>query len=233
MTPWAFCTDEDLATAAPTDFPILTPYDQAIARGKDGAIDPASPWTMSSSGTDFTLAGVAPGHVVQITGPRPPFHPPVETFGVTLSVGGSLTLKRRGQAAGSGLPPVLAVGVSGVCFSVLTLGPQIARASEDLERRFGVSDFITGRRVSDMWNPSELRDATVYSVLTLLYLDASRGSSDQRVGTPDVWGTKSRRYGEMLADLLSRVEIHWRSGSAGGGSSPLPSTSRLAMRIGR
>ena len=148
------------------------------------------------------------------------------------AAGNSVTLKRRAALPGVGLPPPAA---GSILFSCLTMAPQIAKASADLERRFGVSDFIVGRRVSDLWNPEELRDATVYTVLIAAYLDASRGTTpdDKSRGEPDVWGSKSRSYGLLLSELLARVELHWRPTVQGAGECLPPTSSRLVMRLVR
>lgn len=224
-----FCSDEDIANVATSDFSVLTPADQSIVRGKDGAIDPADPWRLSSASTDFLASGIRTGHVVQIAGPKPPFSPRGECFGVVESDAGSVLLRRRGMLAGIGATPTQGAAVGAVQFNVLTFGPQVLRASIDLERRFGASDFIYGRRTSDMFDITELMDATVYSVLSAVYLDASRGAG---TGQPDVWQEKSRRYAVLLSDLLSRVEIHWGRGGSGS-ADPLSPPSRLCVRLSR
>jgi hypothetical protein len=226
--PMYFCSDEDIANVATSDFAVLTPADQCIARGRDGAFSAPDPWRLTSATTDFIASGIRPGHVVQVSGPKPPFSPRGECFGVNFADSTSVVLKRRGMGAGEGAPPA-AAAVANVQWSVLTFGPQIFRATIDLERRFGVSDFILGRRASDMFDVTELADATVYSVLSAVYLDASRGTG---VGQPDVWQEKSRRYAVLLADLLSRVEIHWGRGGAGA-SDPLSPPNRLCGRLSR
>ena len=228
--PYAFCSDEDVANVAASDFVALAPNDQTLVRGADGSILATDPWRLSSPTANFLGSSVGPGNVVQIVGPRPPFFPPVECFGVWTSAADSVILHRRGLAYGVGSPPSPAADVLGVVYRVVTLSPQILRASADLERRFGVSDFITGRRVSDLFDPTELRDAAVFATLSALYLDASRGTGDRLTGTPDVWGTKSRRYADLLSELLDRVEIHWSGGSAGVSE---PSPSRLFARLSR
>ena len=41
-----YCTDEHIAVYDPDDFSVLCPHQQCLARGADGAITAASPWTL-------------------------------------------------------------------------------------------------------------------------------------------------------------------------------------------
>src|SRR5439155_4480405 len=115
------------------------------------------------------------------------------------------TLRRKGQLDVVGQPPSPGGGVSHVEFAVTTLGPQIARASYDLNRRYGIDDLIAGRRPSDLFDSHEVREATVLTVLYRQYLEMSRGSE----GRVDTFVTKAQLYKQELDDLLARVVVHW------------------------
>jgi hypothetical protein len=229
----SFCSDEDLAVTASADFPLLCPRDQALARGKDGVLSAGNAWLLTSASTNFGLAGVTTGCVVQLVGPVSSFRPPGECFGVVSASVDGVLLRRKGAAAYAGLPPG-APGLSNVEFSISTLQPQIRAASLDLDRRYGVNDLVMGRRVVDLFDPTELRDAAVYATLVQVYLDASRGSSEPTAaatGRADVWGSKSKQYKLQLDELLARVSLHWTP-QVGGALLSVPTT-KFGCRMSR
>lgn len=222
-----FATDEDIALRASADFLLLCPRDQKLAWGSDGAFLPFNPWTLTSTSVNFLANGIAPGQIVQLSKPVASFKPPGEMLVVDSVTLNAITLRRKGQAAGVGQPPAPQTGLTGVEFLVATLGPQIAQASYDIDRRYGINDLIVGRRTSDLYDPREVREATVLTVLYKQYLDMSRGFE----GQPDTFTTKAQLIREELRELLDRVVVHWRpiSNTAGPES---PST-RFSTRITR
>jgi hypothetical protein len=140
---------------------------------------------------------------------------------------GGFGLRRKGQQPGVGQPPGGSTMLNNIEFAVNTLGPQIALASYDLNRRYGIDDFITGRRSSDLYDPREVQDATVLTVLHRQYLDMSKSSEGQL----DMFATKARILKEELDELLARVVVHWRPSNPVGESTP--PTTRLSTRISR
>lgn len=221
-----YATDEDIALRAPSDFAILCPRDQCLAQGNDGAFG-ADPWSLTSSSVNFQAAGVAPGQVVRLTQPISVFRPPGDTLTVDSVAAGTVRVRRKGLHSGAGQPPGPAGGVSGVEFSVTTLGPQIARASYDLNRRFGIDDFIAGRRPADLFDPREVCEATVLTVLYRQYLELSRGTPERA----DAFAAKAQAYRGELDDLLARLVVHWAP--APGVANPVQSTTRLSARLSR
>jgi len=215
-----YATDEDVALRAPADFPILCPRDQKLASGTDGSFSPSDPWTLLSPSVDFSACGLAPGQVISLTRPTANFKPPGEALVVASVAGGAVSLRRKGQPARTGQPPGTAAGLSGIEFAVTTLAPQIERAAYDLDRRYGIDDLVTGRRVSDMYDPREVREATVLTVLSRQYLAMSRE-------TGDPFAAKAGLAKGELEDLLDRVVVHWRNEAAS------PGTSRFSTRISR
>ena len=153
---------------------------------------------------DFLGQGLAPGQVVQLTKPVTYFKPPGECFVIASVAAYAATLRRKGQPPGVGQPPVSFSGLAGVEFLVTTLGPQIAQASHDLNRRYGIDDLIAGRRSCDLYDPNEVRDATVLTVLYHQYSDMSRCVENK----PDVFATKAQTVREELGELLDRVVVH-------------------------
>ena len=135
--------------------------------------------------------------------------------------------RRKGQAAGIGQPASPPVGVSGVEFTALTLGPQIVRASYDLNRRYGIDDLIAGRRSCDLFDPQEVREATVLTVLYRQYLEMSRGPQEKA----DTFAAKSSLYRQELDDLLARTVVHWAPRP--GVVVPSRETTRFSTRITR
>ncbi len=121
-----------------------------------------------------------------------------------------MTLRRKGQPAGVGMPPGTANGLGGVKFTVTTLGPQVALASADINRRFGISaGLYPGRGPSELADPGEPRDAVVLTVLYRQYLDASR----EVTGPVDSFAAKAQAAKADLDDLLARLALHWNRAS--------------------
>lgn len=222
-----YATDEDIALRIAADFPILCPRDQKLAAGSDGVFSASDPWTLLSPSVDFSACGLKPGHVVQLTKPIANFKPPGEALVVVSVAPGAVTLRRKGQSARAGQPPGPVTGLTGVEFAITTLGPQIERASYDLNRRYGIDDLVAGRRASDLYDPREVCEAAVLTVLARQYLAMSRETGDQR----DPFAAKAGLAREELDDLLDRVVVHWGSPTVPGSSSP--STSRFGTRITR
>ena len=216
-----------MALRASADFSLLCPRDQKLAGGTDGIFSPSDPWTLTSPTVDFLAQGLAPGQVVQLTKPVTSFKPPGECFVVVSVSQNAVKLRRKGQPPGMGQPPSPAGGLGGVEFLVTTLGPQIARASYDLNRRYGIDDLIAGRRSCDLYDPQEGRDVTVLTVLLHQYSDMSRRAEDK----PDTFAAKAQVVRAELDELLGRVVVHWKAATtppSGGGG-----TSRLSTRITR
>lgn len=222
-TPIAYATDEDIALRASADYAILCPRDQCLAGARDGCFGD-DPWTLTSQSVDFLTEGLAPGQVVRLTQPVGIFKASGEAFVVSSVARNAVKLRRKGQPDGVGKPPGPEGGVQNVEYSVTTLAPQIALAGYDLNRRFGIDDRIDGRRPSDLFDPREVREATVLTVLYRQYLDMSRGAPERADG----FGSKAQQYRQELDDLLARTAVHWRA-SAG---SP-QAASRLNMRVSR
>jgi hypothetical protein len=202
-----WCSDEDLALRAAGDFAILCPKDQALARGADGAFPAGDLWTLTSPTSDFLNQGVAAGNVVQLA--KQGIFLGTELFGIAAVTATGITLKRKGLAPGVGLPPAPAGGVNGVSFAVLTLQPQIARATYDLNQRYGINDLIQGRRSSDLYDPQEVLDATVLLVLWRAYEEMARNAGEKN----DHFSAQAQRYRQDYLDLLGRVEVHWQPAS--------------------
>lgn len=209
----SFATDEDIALRASTDFAALCPRDQVLAIGTDGIFVAPDVWTLISPSVDFAAFGLTPGLLARLTRPTTAFGPNGELFAIQAVAPGSITLRRKGQAAGVGQPPSPPGGLTNVEFAVRTLGPQIALASYDLERRFGIDDAIAGRRSVDLHDPQQLREAVVLTVLYKQYLDQSRQFAgriaDQSETPGDVYAAKARIAKAELDEVLDRLALRW------------------------
>jgi hypothetical protein len=222
-----YATDEDIALRASADFQLLCPKDQKIAYGTDGAFLPSNSWTLSSVSVDFQAVGAAPGQVVHLELPGSGLRPVGECFVVVASVPGAITLRRKGQLLGVGMPPSPAAGMTGVEFAILSYSPQIALATDDLNRRFGIAaGSNVGRCASQLADPGELRDAVVLTVLYRRYLDASRDVG----GTIDTFAAKAHALRAELDDLLARLTLHWSRSFADDAPGP---TTRFSTRMSR
>lgn len=225
--PNPYATDEDIALRASADFTLLCPRDQKVASGSDGVFSPGSPWALTSATADFQALGATAGQVVQVqvSGTAPA--PSPDCLVVAGVAPGSVTLRRKGQPAGVGMPPGPAAGAGGVKFKIVTLAPQIALVSADIDRRFGIANGASpGRSASALADPGELRDAVVLTVLYRQYLDASR----EVAGAVDSFAAKARAVKADLDDLLARLALHWNRAP---GDDLAPPTTRFGTRMSR
>jgi hypothetical protein len=221
-----YAKDEDVALRAAGDFALLCPRDQKLAAGTDGAFAGSDRWTLTSATVDFGACGLVAGQIVQLLGPTSAFKPPGESLAVVGSAPGMVTLRRKGEAAGVGQPPCPGGGLLGVEFLVATLGPQLEAASYDLNRRYGIDDLVSGRRSSDLYDPREVRDATVLTVLYRQYWAMSREAGNPQ----DTLAAKAQQFKAELEELLGRVIVHWLPAIGPGGGA---ASSRFGTRLAR
>ncbi len=226
LPPDMYATDEDVALRASTDFVLLCPADQKLAYGTDGVFYPSDLWTLTSASVNFLANSLSPNQIARLSKPATAFQSPGELLAVATVAAGGITLRRKGQTAGTGQPPSPSTGLAGVEFTVATLAPQIARASYDLNRRYGIDDLVAGRTSNDLYDPQEVRDVTVLTVLHMQYLAAGRGETIN-----DSFAAKARVIKDELDDLLARVVIHWKPASDP--SMISPSTTKFSTRITR
>jgi hypothetical protein len=229
-----YATDEDVALRASADFSALCPRDQVLATGSDGIFTVSDPWTLTSTSVDFAAFGLQPGQVARLTKPASAFGANGEMFAIQAVATGAITLRRKGQPVGVGQPPALQAGLSNVEFAVRSLGPQIALASYDLDRRFGIDDAIAGRRSVDLYDPQQLREAVVLTVLYKQYLDQSRqfaGKIADQSETPgDVYAAKARIAKAELDEVLDRIALKWNEANV---DARAIATTRFSTRISR
>ena len=229
-----YATDEDIALRASADFLALCPRDQLLACGSDGVFSASDLWTLTSTSVDFAAFGLAPGQLVRLSKPSTSFGPNGELFAIQAVGTGAITLRRKGQPTGIGQPPGPQNGLSNVEFAVRSLGPQISLASYDLDRRFGIDDEIAGRRSVDLYDPQQLREAVVLTVLYKQYLDQSRqfaGKIADQSETPgDVYSAKARIAKAELDELLDRLALKWNEADV---AARAIATTRFSTRISR
>ena len=229
-----YATDEDVALRASTDFSALCPRDQLLASGSDGGFATSDLWTLRSASVDFAAFGLVPGQLARLTKPTTAFGPNGELFAIQAVSTGAITLRRKGQAASVGQPAASQAGLTNVEFAVRTLGPQLLLASYDIDRRFGIDDAIAGRRSLDLYDPHQLREAVVLTVLYKQYLDQSRqfaGRIADQSDTPgDVYAAKARLAKAELDELLDRLALKWNEADV---ASRAIATTRFSTRVSR
>lgn len=224
QTSMGYATDEDVALRAPSDFAVLCPKDQLIASSIDAYFSGADRWTLHCASIDFIAQGVQCGQVVQLVAPQAAFGITGDLLVVNERAAHSIQLRRWGLAPTQGQPPV-AAGLTGVEFHIRTLLPQIALASYELNRLYGIDDLVVGRRTADLYDSREVRDIVVLNVLIRLYTALSRAGD----GVSDVFAFKSTALKSELQELMARAVVHWRSTV----SSSIAPTTRFDTRIER
>lgn len=222
-----YATDEDIAIRASADFALLCPRDQKLASGNDGMFTIQDRWTLVSPTVDFQAFGLKFGHVVLLPQHSGGFKLPEEIFAVERSASNAVTLRRKGQEPGFGQPAGPPNGLAQVEFGSATLGPQIASAGDELDRRYGVNDLVTGRRHCDQFDPREVREAAVLIVLHRQYLELSRGDE----GKGDTYAAKAQLYKRELDDLLARTVVRWMTAPSRAGVGSL--TRSFGTRLSR
>lgn len=211
-----YATDEDVANRALADFADLAPRWNKISEGTDGVFSALDRWTLTSATTDFEVRGVDVGHVVLLRGPQTLYKGSGELFGVDVVNGGSLTLRRLGQASGKGQPPGPIEGVIQVDFSISTVYPTIEDVSYELNREFEITE------VSDLYSVRDLRSLAVLRTLERLYLAEAKGG-------------KNSEYAEKLKNVQAQImglssSLAPRFGEDG---NEAPPASRVNMRVVR
>jgi len=230
----AFCSDEDIARRAESDFAGLAGHSQCLARGADGGFPgaPSDPWTMASASVNFADQGVQAWDVVQVTFPKvvggnASYPGSSQLLAVDSVAGGSITLRLLGLASGMGNPPCPPAGFGSatVQFSVPTLYPQILDASRYLRQVYGLDERIWGRRTSDLYDLTQFTEACAFKVLALRYLDRARsaGKADQ-----DDYRAKYLLYKDELDSTLGRLSVHFIPSPL-----PLADVGRFGTRIVR
>lgn len=231
MTPLTtvYATSEDVAVRAAGDFLKLVPKDQVLASGTDGTLSASDPWVLTSVAVDFFGNGVRPGDVVALSGTRST--PAAAKFGqendptlfaVDAVTGHALTLRRKGMPAGVGQPPG-DIDLAGVRFEVLTLFPQIERASyQEINERYAIDPSLSWRAPGDLYDARQLRDVTVLAVLEALYADQARQGDD-------VYAKKAMMAHGKLDSEISRMSLRWQAALSG----DQPTSSPFSMRMVR
>lgn len=203
-----YATDEDLKVRCSGDYDMLVPSDQSLAAGTDGSILASSPWVLNSTSASFVAAGLAAGNVVAI---KLTVHGPSTHFAVISVTTTALTFRRIGLKANQGQPPVIA-NVTGLSYSVQTFRAQIEDASYDLNRRYGINDDFADRQASYLYDPRELRQACVLTVLLRQYATESRTKEGD-------FANKIMVVRAELDDVLARISVKF--GQLGQGSEPV------------
>ena len=208
-----YCDDEDIAIHLGNDYGALCPRESSLAGGTDGVFAGSARWTLTSATSSFT--GVRARGVV-LLGPEPKAQFGRISTGVAFAVNsvatGSLLLRRLGSPLGYGEPPAPAAGLTSVRFAVPTFRPQIADASDEANRRWGVNE-VTGR-TADQLSPTSLADLRTWCVLTVArwaYTMAPKAEGSD-------FAMKLGMIASRLEKIESRLQLLW--GPKGDSNSP-------------
>jgi hypothetical protein len=234
-----YCTDETCAIMAAGDYALLVPRDQRLASGQDGAIAAADPWSFSAASVlDWGARGVWAGMVLRLTGPPgsiagsadllvvdgtvtapyppgaawgDPSGPPPGPQENPLRGMAALPLRRKGLLpnAGYGDPPVKADATT-LVYDIVTLSQQIYKVSYDLDRQYGTTDLLLGRRHADMFDPLELEQLCAEMVVRDMYLEMARGVQNQ-----DRWLAKYDLMCKAVDMRKDRTVVHWQNAPEG------------------
>jgi hypothetical protein len=235
-----YCTDEDLAIRAGSDYGELVPQDQALAAGNDGAFGGADRWTLTATSIpSFAAQGVTPGSVAIVNVPRQGMALEPQHLIVATVTGPGLTLRRKGLAIGQGQPPAPPGGIGNLQFSVATLGAEIIRASYEINHRLGLDPTIPGRSPADLADPIQLTEACVLAVLWKRYFALAQRGNPEATNPPDERAARAASYwakqrilkGE-LDQVLARLVIKF-SGSSLNGPRDQPTTGKFHTRMER
>ena len=143
-------------------------------------------------------------------------------------------LRRKGQAAGVGMPPGPASGLTGVAFLVTTFAPQIETATEEVNRRCGIMPPQNGQASLDPGDRRELCEATVLTVLHARYLDLAQDENGILAFKARVFkrsSTGCSRRSRSTATTRSRTTAPRGPRSAPDSSGDPSSGERVCLRI--
>jgi hypothetical protein len=219
LSEW-YATDEDVASLAGGDFAIIVPKDVVAAYGKDGIIALNSPWTLTSASNVFDTQGVTSNMVVQLLEASTGLYGSGILMAVDSASGGTLTMRRLGQAAGWGYPPIPG-GANSIEFVVATLANQLEDVANALHEKYGLDPNIVNRRPTDVYDLRVFRRLTVYETVRRQYVSLNR----TKVGN---FVEKIDHYWAAFQAELNQVIVRW--GPTGQQQQP---TTRLSTRLSR
>lgn len=209
------CTDEDIALAATSDYPRITPNAWRLAQGSDGT---ATGLVFSSATVDFEAVGVAAGMVLVLTGETAALTS--DTLAIDAVDGKSLTLHRLGLGTGIGMGPTLRAGKTAFTFEVPSCHATIAEMTRRLVLRYTHADPAPA--------VTDLKCAAVEMVLCELY-----GSAHQLAGIGGQVGDNFRaKYLQHLTrrdECLATLDSLYGIGAKGDPTAPGPGRRRPAV----
>jgi hypothetical protein len=157
---------------------------------------------MSSASVNFQAQGVTSNHVVWLNAPKGQYPGGGHFLAVDSASGNSITLRRVHQDLNIGQPPGPATGVTGVNFTINTLGPQIEEATYEVKRQFGIDENIYPRSSNWVYDIREFRIVTILNVLWNRYTQESRtdrGDFEKKVD----------RIRMELREVIDRIQVRW------------------------
>jgi len=186
-------TDTDILKVEPSLFSDDCFESQKLSSGLNGIVAGTQ---FTSSGVDFTSAGIGAGHVIKLVSADGAIDGVFEIVSVIDSTHLTVSVLRS-DPAGS---PVPVGSASGLNWEIKTYAPQIYDIEQELSFRLRCTPGYpaSGIALDEIDNPAAVKRAWLYLLLAMLYgtLYASYPPSPDG-SSPEVWGdfqTKSTRY---------------------------------------
>jgi hypothetical protein len=158
-----FCQDRDLLAIEPTLFTSAGFAGQELLAGVNGV---CSGTAFTSSGSNFTSAGIAAGMVLSVHTGSLAEGRSLEIISVTSATQLSVSLLRR-DSDDVPIPPAAANPLS---FAIRTFGPQIRLVSATLAEKLRQISEVSGIASADFADSAQLRAATAHGVLASVFL---------------------------------------------------------------
>lgn len=210
-----FCTDEDVAAEASSDFIAIAPETPVWASGTDGVILLADPWVLTSALADFEAQAVPLGAIVILESDEDNtayswLSDEGKLYAVGSASGHDLTLRQPGLASSEGEPPGSRGDMELLRFTIPALYPIRLAATNWVRKQLNFD------QASDLITSDDLKELTVYEVLRRLYRQASKTKDDYYYSQAEryeecrdevLMELQGRRRGDYATDWISIVPI--------------------------
>jgi len=211
----AYCSDENVAITATSDYALIVRGAKRRAYGIDG-VTTADPWVLSSASNDFVTQGLAAGDVIQL--PERGKTKVGGSSGGLFAVAEVLTattirLRTLGGTAGEDFPPHPA-NTSGLEFLVESAYAQIIEAARTIAMWLRTDPAAPETYPADVVTADDYRQLSIWLALASLYRGDWREADPNR----DTWFKKSEKYQALaegyFAALMRKIDATF--GPSGG-----------------
>jgi hypothetical protein len=191
-----FSNDVDLLKWEQVLFRELASASQTLVQGNDGAL---AGTTFTSAGASLVSAGVQAGHVIYLQG-GVTLDGCFEVVSVDAETQLTVSVVRQQQEDAAITPP----GGSAISYRISTFDPQAEEVGYSLLQYFGIKATGETEEVTadDILNSRELRQASVYAVLSAVFAGSACGKNDAAG-----YGEKSRWYRQQFYQARAKVRL--------------------------